>query len=152
MGDRQRGIEEIIQKAMQEGAFDKLPGRGQPLNWGDSPVLSDDWQLSFHLLKENGFAPDFIETRQSIEADLAEARIALSRSWAWRMIALETGEDSDMIEGEWSKAQADFEERIGKLNRQIRDYNLVIPAQAFYLKVVNAQEEIASLMADRYSS
>jgi len=79
MDKKARGIEEIIQKAMQEGAFDNLPGKGQPLDLDDNPHLDPEWQLAYHLLKENGYAPEFIEKRQIIELELAKARAALAR-------------------------------------------------------------------------
>ena len=74
MKNRKRGIDEIIQNAINEGEFDQLPGKGKPLEWDAHSPLDDDWQLANHLLKENGFAADFIEARQSIESDLAAGR------------------------------------------------------------------------------
>jgi DnaJ family protein C protein 28 len=146
MADRERGLDEIIQKAIQEGAFDKLPGKGQPFNWDDSAAVDDDWQLAYHLLKENGYAPDFIETRQVIETDFGEARKALKRTWDWRQKASQSGEDPNLTNSEWAKAKSTFEARVGEINKQISDYNLSIPVQAFYMKTVNAQKEITALI------
>ncbi len=143
MDGRQRGIDEIIQKAMREGAFDNLPGQGQPLEFDDAAGPDNEWQLAYHILKENGFAPDFIETRKAIEADLAEARRALARTSAWRRQALKDGEDAHWVEKEWTKAKRMFAEEVGEINQQIRDYNLTIPAQAFYVKAVDVEKEIS---------
>jgi len=145
MDKKARGIEEIIQKAMQEGAFDNLPGKGQPLDLDDNPHLDPEWQLAYHLLKENGYAPEFIEKRQVIELELAEARAALARSWAWRAQALQDGKPSDWVEAEWTRAKAKFEEQMGKINKQIRDYNLTIPGSAFYKRPVLIEEEYSVL-------
>lgn len=144
MHNRQRGIDEIIHRAMQDGAFDNLPGKGQPLEF-DEVHPDSEWQLAYHLLKQNGFAPDFIETRKAIEADLAEARHALTRTWAWRGQALQEGEDANWVEAEWAKAETLFEERVGEINRQIRDYNLVIPAQAFYRSPIKIEIEFEKI-------
>jgi len=144
MADRERGLDEIIQRAIREGAFENLSGKGQPFNWDDSAAIEDDWQLAYHLLKENGYAPDFIETRQAIESDLAASRKVLERSWDWRLKASQS-EDPSFVSSEWAKAKSAFELRVGELNKQIRDYNLSIPAQAFYMKTVDSQKEITAL-------
>jgi hypothetical protein len=132
MKNRKRGIDEIIQNAIKEGAFDQLPGKGKPLDWDQHSPVDDDWQLAHHLLKENGFAPDFIEARQSIETDLASARADLKRASDWKKQALEPDEDLDFISSQWAKAKSAFETRVGELNKKIRDYNLLIPSQSFY--------------------
>jgi len=145
MDKKARGIEEIIQKAMQEGAFDNLPGKGQPLDLDDNPHLDPEWQLAYHLLKENGYAPEFIEKRQVIELELAEARAALARSWAWRAQALDEGKPFDWVEAEWTRAKETFEEQVGGINKKIRDYNLSIPRPAFYKRPVLVEEEYSVL-------
>lgn len=147
MDKRERGIDQIIQEAMREGAFDNLPGKGKPLNLEENPHLDREWQLAYHLLKQNGFAPDFIEKRQSIEMELAAARSALARSWAWRAQALEAGEDAARVDGEWSKSRDQFEEQVAVLNKQIKDYNLSIPTSQLYRKIIDLKEEIGVLTA-----
>ena len=145
MDKKARGIEEIIQKAMQEGAFDNLPGKGQPLDLDDNPHLDPEWQLAYHLLKENGYAPEFIEKRQIIELELAKARAALARSWAWRAQALDEGKLADWVEAEWMRAKEKFEEQVGRVNKEIRNYNLTIPGSAFYKRPVLIEEEYSVL-------
>jgi len=149
MDKKARGIEEIIQQAMQEGAFDNLPGKGQPLNIDDNPHLDPEWQLAYHLLKENGFAPEFIEKRQAIELQLAEARQALARSWAWRAQALDEGKPADWVEAEWSKAKAKFEEKVNNINKQISNYNISIKSGTFYRSPINAESEIVVIANNR---
>ena len=139
--DRQRGIEEIIQAAIQKGEFKNLPGEGQPLKLDPNAFSQDEWQLAHHLLKENGFAPEFIEIRQSIEADLEAARADLRRACRWRKQAREKGESEDWVRSEFQRAQSQFRERITDLNHRIRDYNLIIPAQAFHRSPLNAPGE-----------
>src|SRR3990172_10749312 len=102
------GIEEIIQQAIKDGAFDNLPGKGKPLNLEDNPFIDPEWQLAYHLLKQNGFAPQFIEERQAIEVELAAAREALARSWAWRQKALAAGKRADWVQAEWGRAREKF--------------------------------------------
>ena len=137
-----RGIDEIIQQAMQEGAFENLPGKGKPLNLEENPYLDREWQLAYHLLKQNGFAPQFIEQRQAIELDLAAARQALARAWAWRRQALEEGKASDLVEGEWARARKEFETKVDRVNKEIRTYNLHIPTQSLLRLPVKIEAEL----------
>lgn len=144
MDRRARGVDEIIQAAMEQGAFDNLPGKDQPLKLDENPYLDSEWQLAYHLLKENGFAPDFIERRQAIELALGAARQALARSWDWRQRALESGEAASLVESQWRAASARFEEQVDKLNKQIRDYNLTIPSTTFSRAQIKLETELAA--------
>jgi DnaJ family protein C protein 28 len=140
-----RGIDEIIQKAMQEGAFDNLSGKGKPLNLDENPYLDREWQLAYHLLKENGFAPAFIEQRQSIELELAAARETLARAWAWRQQALAEGKEADLIEREWNRAKGDFEDNVMRINKQIGEYNLIVKNDLLQKAIVKLETELQKL-------
>ena len=145
MSQLTRGVDAIIRAAMEEGTFDNLPGAGRPLNLDENPYLEREWQLAYHLLKENGFAPDFIERRQAIEQQLAAARELLARSWAWRLRAPGAGEEAGLVESQWRAAQATFETRVDELNKQIKHYNLSIPNPRFERAKVNLDRELEQL-------
>jgi DnaJ family protein C protein 28 len=143
MENKYRGIDEIIRQAMDEGAFENLRGKGKPLNLDENPYLDKEWQLAYHLLKQNGFAPDFVEKRQSIEMQLAEARQSLMRTWAWRTSALNDGQDKDWVEAEWGKATVRFEQRIAEINASIKAHNISIPVPSLHKKPIVLADEIA---------
>ena len=63
----QRGVEEIIQKAIREGAFDNLKGKGKPLNLNENPFVDKEWHLAYRLLEQQGFALPWMEKRNEIE-------------------------------------------------------------------------------------
>ena len=132
MHQKRSATGEIIQAAMREGAFDNLPGQGQPLQWDPHDFSGHDWELSHHLLKENGFAPEFIEIRKSIEADLEIARADFKRAEKWAENALTDNEDAQWLAKQWGGARSKFKAQIEYLNKRIRDCNLIIPAQAFF--------------------
>ncbi len=145
MSKARNNIEEAIQQAMKAGAFRKLSGEGKPFNWQAESLEEDDWRLAHHLLKENGYAPEFIETRQSIEKDITVARGQLKRSWDWRLQALDNGEDVRRVDAEWEKAVQLFHHKLEEINETIRDYNLAIPNHAFYRNVVNIELEMSKV-------
>lgn len=136
---RDRAIEEIIRRAMEEGKFDNLPGKGKPLNLDENPHIDPAWQLAYKMLAQHGFAPEWIETRQQIEEELAAARQALARSWQWR----QANAAGPLAPQEWEQAQTRFKETAEALNKRIRDYNLTIPADAFYRPLIDIGREIA---------
>jgi DnaJ family protein C protein 28 len=144
-----RSIEEIIQQAMREGAFDNLPGKGKPLDLEDNPHLDPEWQLAYHLLKQNGFGPQFIEQRQAIEVELAAAREALASSWAWRGRAQERGEDAAFVEAEWSRAKKDFQQKAENLNKNIKAYNLQVPTPSLNRLPIKFDEEFSRIGSPR---
>ena len=140
-----RSIDEIIRKAMEEGAFDNLPGKHRPLDLADNPHVDPEWQMAYHLLRENGFAPHFIEMRQSIEQELAHGREMLARSWAWRERSLAGGEDAAWVEARWNNAQKAFQELVTTLNKRIQTYNLEIPVPNFHRRKIDLAEELRTL-------
>ena len=46
-----RLVEERIQKAQEEGAFENLPGKGKPLNLDDGSTVPEELRLTFKALK-----------------------------------------------------------------------------------------------------
>ncbi|TDQ39775.1 DUF1992 domain-containing protein [Aureibacillus halotolerans] len=61
-----RLIEERIRKAMEEGAFNDLPGKGKPLPKPKDVNVPGDLKLSHKVLKNAGFLPPEMELRKEI--------------------------------------------------------------------------------------
>ncbi len=82
-------IEEQLRRAIEEGKFDNLPGKGKPLHLDDTNPYGDaDWELAYQILKESGYTLPWIETLHEIENDIDVALKELIRAWKWRMIYL----------------------------------------------------------------
>lgn len=132
-----RSTDKIIEEAMKKGEFDGLAGHGKPLSLDINPNADPEWDLAYHLLKENGFAPAFIEERQAIEQGLAAARKALAATWARRA---EAGHAL-----RWQQARAQFEAAVEALNKTIRDYNLSVPLDSLARRAIGVDHEIARI-------
>jgi DnaJ family protein C protein 28 len=117
---RQMLVERKIQEAMENGAFDNLPGRGKPLPLNTNPYLEPGQELAFGLLQNNGFAPDWIERDQAIRQELEMARRQLGRAW-------QQYRTDPAYEAAWQRAVDRFARQLEKLNRQIDDFNLIVP-------------------------
>ena len=61
-----RLVEDRIQKAQGEGAFDNLAGKGRPLNLDDDSAIPEDLRLTFKVLKNAHCLPVEIELRKDI--------------------------------------------------------------------------------------
>ena len=61
-----RLVEDRIQKAQDEGAFDNLAGKGKPLNLDDDSAIPEDLRLTFKVLKNAHCLPIEMEMRKEI--------------------------------------------------------------------------------------
>lgn len=53
----QRLAEQRIQEAMEEGAFDDLPGQGRPLDLEEDSMVPEELRTAYRLLKNSGHLP-----------------------------------------------------------------------------------------------
>jgi len=119
--------DEIIKRAIDEGAFDNLPGKGKPLVWNENPHESEDWQLAYHLLSNNGYSLPWLDLRTEIEQAIDHARATARQAF---------------VLGRWQEYQDLFKEQIGALNQRIFQYNLQAPSTQFHLLKLNLSREI----------
>jgi DnaJ family protein C protein 28 len=140
-------VEEHLCKAMEEGKFDDLPGKGKPLHLDENnPHTDSDWELAYHILKEAGYTLPWIETLHDIENDIDIARRDLQRAWKWRVIYLSASVPEDKASVEWERAVEAFKDKLTALNQRIRDYNLQVPAIRFQRPGLNYEHELQKIM------
>ncbi len=124
-------IEEQIRAAEERGEFRNLRGMGQPLNLDVNPYAGEK-ALGYSLLKNNGYAPAEVELAREIRQELErlDARcIALSqrgRDLRCRHIPPFASEKR-AYNNAVSKALAEYETKLGELNRKILVLNLSAP-------------------------
>ncbi len=70
-----RMADEAIARAMREGAFDNLEGRGMPLRLDDDSHVPEDLRMAYKILKNAGYLPQEIAEEREIEraVDLLES-------------------------------------------------------------------------------
>ena len=140
-----RSLDEQIRKAIAEGKFDNLPGKGKPLDLSQNPYEDPSWRMAFNILRSSGYTLPWIETRQEIEAEFEESQKSLTRSWTWRCSAVEQNQPYAMVEDEWQRALRSFKDKIAKLNQRIFNYNLTVPSDQFKRRVINLDAVIAKI-------
>ena len=104
--------ERKIREALEEGAFDHLEGAGAPLDLSQNPFEDPSDRMANRLLKNNGFAPAWIEEAKEIEAEMKRLRAA--------------GEVSE----------EDRRNRVAALNRRIFAFNLKAPARSAHKRPI----------------
>jgi hypothetical protein len=72
-------VDRQIREAAEEGQFDNLPHQGEPLPNDDNPYAAE-WGLAFHVLKNAGFAPPWIEADKEVRELLARRDAILERA------------------------------------------------------------------------
>jgi len=83
-------VERKLEEAARAGAFDRLPGAGEPLDLSENPFVPADWRLAFKILADHRIVPEFVERRKEIEALRDEILVLKkdgSRDRDWRRLA-----------------------------------------------------------------
>jgi hypothetical protein len=148
--ERRIWIDKTIQDAMEAGHFDNLPGAGKPINWEDESLVDEDCLLAFRIMREQGFAPAWVELHKEIVAEIGTARQALLRSWLWRQEQLVGGlreSQRRYVEAEWQRAYTAFAETVAELNAKISDFNLQAPVARLQKFKLDAAQELAAIKA-----
>jgi DnaJ family protein C protein 28 len=151
--DWESWIDQQIREAQERGEFDNLPGKGKPLDLTPNPYAQDQ-ELTFKILKDAGYAPEWIELDRAIRSRLDQARAALARSWEWYQSRLQ---DLDGQAGQWAAAEqkrasntwqrkiAGFVREAEALNKEIAEMNLKVPSPRFQRSMLDAAREIRYL-------
>lgn len=131
-------VERRIQEAMAAGAFDNLPGAGKPLNLDCNPYLDDSLELAYGVLKNNGYAPEWIARDKEIRQELEAARTQLWAAWKGR----QADQAHDLS---WQAAVMRFERVLAQLNRKIDNLNLIVPISSCQRLRLRLEDELRRL-------
>lgn len=155
--DWESWIDEQIREAEARGDFDNLPGKGKPLNLDWNPFASDR-ELAFKILKDAGYAPEWIELDKAIRGRLDRARATLSRSWSWYQANLrrlderaDRGAEAERgrLRGGWQRAVIAFQAEIKAVNADIAALNLKVPSPRFQRPRLDADHERRQITGER---
>lgn len=136
-------IEDLLRKAMEEGKFDNLPGKGKPLHLGETnPHANPDWEVAYGLIKDAGFSLPWIESIRDIEREIEEARSNLLLAWETYRYGVDQSHSSVYVAPEWERAKQAFRDKLAELNKRIRDYNLDVPNARFQRPILNFENEV----------
>lgn len=157
-------IDEQIREAQERGQFDNLPGRGKPLDLTPNPHAGDR-EMAFKILRDAGYAPEWIELDKAIRGKLERARTALARAWtrhqestrkpwepatsklrSWRPPAPGSQMAAERSLAAWQEAVVAFRQEVEAINREITELNLKVPSPGFQRAKVDAEREVQRLI------
>ena len=124
-----------IQEAMKRGDFKDLPGKGKPQQRNDNPYIPPAVRTVNQMLKDNGFAPRWIEVDKEIRAETenAEKLIENLKGRRSRLEAqlraqpLRRDAIRSVFELERTRALEAYTDQLQQLNKKIQQWNLMMP-------------------------
>ncbi len=152
-----RIIERKIREAQEQGKFNDLRGKGQPLKLDENPYEDPAWQAANQLLKDNGFRPEWLEEDVALHEKLAQAREVLARTRDWRaeqleMLGARAGvqavEQRALVQDEWRRALARFRETLAEVNQGIARLNLMVPNTRFQRLKLDIEAEVMRVVSE----
>ena len=125
-------IEEQIRDAQERGAFDNLPGMGQPLNLETNPYAGEN-ALGYSLLKNNGYAPAEIELAREIRLeqerlDAQREKLSQRGHELRRRRVAPFASEKRAYNTTITRVLSEYETKLRELNRKILTLNLTTPA------------------------
>lgn len=129
-------VDKQIREAMERGEFDNLKNRGKPLDLARDPNVPEDWEMAFNLLKNAGFAPDWIETRAQVEREREKLFAPFGR-----FLSNPPAKPADRARVR-DKLVEQFRAQATELNRLIDTYNLKAPNLQVHLHRIRIEEDI----------
>lgn len=120
-------VERRIWHSMVEGDFEKLPGKGKPLNLTSNPHADPAEDTLYRILSRNGCAPEWVHLNKEIRSQVSEWRAALKKAWKMKR----SGDNST-----WIELSEMLKKQIFEINDKVFRYNLIVPfgRQMFGLK------------------
>ena len=85
----EKAAERAIREAIQDGKFDDLPNRGQPLDLEDYFKVPEEWRAAYGLLKSANVLPEEAELHKEIDGLEREAASAPRAAQAYLRKRLE---------------------------------------------------------------
>ncbi len=146
-------VDEQIEEAMERGEFKDLPGKGRPIQLDTNPFLTPQVRMANRLLKENGFAPRWIEIEKEIKKEKAQLKRLLINLKARRerLAALIQRHPhrheavSRSFEHERARSITQYREKLENLNRKIQRVNLLMPTQNRQYALINKETALTRL-------
>lgn len=134
--DFEGAIDKQIREAIERGDFDNLKGHGKPLNLQRDPGVPEEWELAYNMLKNAGFAPDWIEARQEVNATLEKLLAPLQRFRA------NPPPNESERDDQKAKLSEKFRQGATELNKLIDTYNLKAPNVSVHMRRIRINDEL----------
>ncbi len=130
---RETLVDRRIREAMEDGKFDDLPFRGEPIPLEDD-TAAGEWAMAFRILRNAELAPPWIEADKEVRRLLARRDALLERA------RREAARPSV-----WTRRE--FVRVIDEANRAIASLNAAAPTDRQHRRPLDVDAELARLDA-----
>ncbi|MEN6392098.1 MAG: DUF1992 domain-containing protein [Syntrophomonas sp.] len=141
----------MLTKAMQQGEFDHLEGAGKPLELKGGPFEPDELHMVHKILKDNGYAPYWIELGKEIDGLKARLDREVDHFKQYTRMVFSQKRGSAAIR-RYEKKKNDFyagsREGLNEISRKILDYNLHCPVSHLSRTNFDVNDEMVSIVND----
>lgn len=124
-------VERQIREAIDGGAFDGLPHRGRRLPLDDVSAAGER-ALGFHVLRNAGIAPPWIEADKEVRAQLEKRDELLARAPRTALLGRR-------------RLREDLRRTVEAANRAIARLNAEAPSDRLHRRPVDLEVELAAL-------
>ncbi|MCS6775154.1 MAG: DUF1992 domain-containing protein [Chloroherpetonaceae bacterium] len=143
--------ERKIQEAMEQGKFDNLPGKGQPLRFTEDLQTPLHLRTAHRVLKNAGVLPEWMQAQRDLLADREQIRQLLEKTrqeYARRQQICATFPDAVRNFALWhARTRAEFLRLLKSVNTGILKLNLIAPATVDPGPPVRIETEMAAFDA-----
>ena len=140
-----------IQEAIDRGDFEDLPGKGKRQELEENAYVPRETRIVNQMLKDNGFAPRWIEVDKEIRAEREQSK-KLLRNIKRRRRYLEAAIHANplksdrvrrVFELERARVLAAYIIQLKGINQKILRYNLTAPGRGRQKSIVNLNATVA---------
>ncbi|MCE2415797.1 DUF1992 domain-containing protein [Candidatus Poribacteria bacterium] len=133
-------VNKQIEEAMERGEFANLPGEGKPIKLDTNPFLTPQARMANRLLKENGFAPRWVELEKEIKREEVQLeRILINLKGRRERLAAIV---EQYPQQERARVIAQYSEKLENLNQKIQRVNLLMPTRNRQYALINRAEAL----------
>ena len=138
-------VNQRIEEAMRNGAFDNLRNKGKPLDASPDPHVPPDMQMANSLLKNNDLAPAWISDRGAILAAIERFREKLrtvAADFAQARAEATTPQRGQQLDQMWQAYVESWRAEAVELNKRILTQNLKQPVSFLEIFPLRLEDEL----------
>jgi hypothetical protein len=144
-------VGEMIAQAKARGEFDNLKGTGKPLNLEENPLEPAELHMVHKILKDNGFAPYWIELGKEIDAFRIKFNEDVDYFKRYTQIVFSEKRSAAAIQQYEQKKNSFYtksREQLEEISKKILDYNLNCPVSQLGRANFVVDDKMSSLFKD----
>lgn len=141
----------MMAKAMEQGDFDNLEGAGKPLNLNENPFEPNELHMAHKILKDNGYAPYWIEINKEIDTLRAALNKEIDNFKKYTQIVFSEKRSGRAIHHYEQKRRNFYiqcREQLQEISKKILDYNLNCPVSTMGRSNFDAEIEMSRIVED----